>query len=95
MLLEETGFASGESHQHASATWQDTLSEIWRHLDQQKGRLTTITANARVRETLNSIIAVEGGPARDVLVAGSLYLVGSALSTVDWMEQDAFGTLRM
>jgi folylpolyglutamate synthase len=53
MLWEETGFASAESYQHASATWQDTLSEIWRHLDQQKGRLTTITANATVRETLN------------------------------------------
>jgi folylpolyglutamate synthase len=96
-LLEEAGFESGGnlSRQKESATWQDTLSEIWRHLDTLNGRFTTITANASVRETLNSIIAVDGGPAKDVLVAGSLYLVGSALSTVDWVENDAVGSLRM
>lgn len=96
-LLEEAGLESDGSmtHQKASATWQDTLSEIWLHLDKLKGRNTSITANASVRETLHHMLGVDGGPAKDVLVAGSLYLVGSALSTVDWVEHEAVGTLRM
>jgi len=92
-LLEEAGFVVTDGRQDKTPTWQETLAEIWDYLDAKKGRSTAVTANLKVKKTLDRILAVEECSTMDVLVAGSLYLVGSALSAVDWTEQEAVGRL--
>lgn len=93
-LLEESGFEISDIHQDETpGTWQETLSEIWRYLDSSKGWNSAVTANCKVKEILDQMVAMDGGPEMDVLIVGSLYLVGSALSAVSWMEQEAVGGL--
>jgi folylpolyglutamate synthase len=93
-LLEEAGLEIDGIHEDETpGTWQDTLSEIWRYLDESRGCTSTVTANYKVKEILDQIVAMDEVPETDVLVAGSLYLVGSALSAVSWREQEAVGRL--
>jgi hypothetical protein len=91
-LLEQAGFVVTESEKDETPTWQDTLAEIWTHIDGLEGNSTAITCNIKVKEALTKILA-EKDSAMEVLVAGSLYLVGSALDAVAWKEVDATGTL--
>jgi folylpolyglutamate synthase len=91
-LLEQAGFVVTESDEDETPTWQETLAEIWTHLDGLEGNRTAITCNSKVKEALAQILT-EKDVAMEVLVAGSLYLVGSALDAIEWKEVDAAGTL--
>ena len=93
-LLQQSGFEPDERNEIASATWQGTLSMIWRYFDKKSNRSTSITSDQKVRDTLNLILSDQLGPT-DVMVAGSLYLVGSVLSAVKWKEPDAGGKLSL
>lgn len=83
---------------HPEATWQETLSNIWCALEEElvpkknkaltSGSMTLSAALDQIQQSLNQ----EAVP-KEVLVAGSLYLVGSALSALSWKEVDAEGSL--
>lgn len=78
-------------------TWQETLSEIWSVWND--GVLTS-TAGLSVKEALDQIHWDDGAvTAQDntvhVLVAGSLYIVGSVLDAVQWKEESADGSVTL
>jgi folylpolyglutamate synthase len=97
VLLAQEGLTVGEDDQAATAneyvapTWQETLSEIWTYLDRKENRETLIEVNLNVKQAMEQIRSHYSRI--DVLVSGSLYLVGSALSTLGWHESDASGRL--
>ena len=74
-------------------SWQDTLAKIWIHL--QKESRFTVIANVTVGKALEMMgtQSCPEGSSFEILVTGSLYLVGSALSSVDWKETEADGCL--
>lgn len=90
-LLESEGFVVDSKDDEKIPTWQETLAEIWRFLDSDAMTTRAITVNIKVKEALDQILAAKQDA--DVLVAGSLYLVGSALSAINWNEPDAEGQL--
>lgn len=65
---------------------------MWASLDPVKGTSAIITPNLTVKEALADIMSVKDSNV-EVLVAGSLYLVGSALEAIEWKEADAVGGL--
>ncbi|GAX25715.1 folylpolyglutamate synthase [Fistulifera solaris] len=81
------------------ATWQETLCNIWCVLERElllnsnkavaSGTMSLSASLDRIRQSLNE----DEGASGEVLIAGSLYLVGSALSALSWKETDAEGTL--
>jgi folylpolyglutamate synthase len=89
-----TNFAN-ESEGEAQ-TWQQTLADVWRHLEASttlEGSNTKVTANLYVRDALDQIRKFRGSKCIEILVTGSLYIVGSALEAVNWKEDVASGEL--
>ena len=77
-------------------TWQDTLADVWRHLEASTGLEvpdTEVTANLNIRDALNKIRGFRNYERIEVLVTGSLYIVGSALEAANWREDAAPGKL--
>jgi hypothetical protein len=79
-------------------TWQDTLADVWRHLEkqvfiEQDFAHASITANLNVRHAVDRIRKCTGYDRIEVLATGSLYIVGSTLDAVSWTEEVAFGSL--
>jgi folylpolyglutamate synthase len=80
-----------------SSTWQDTLACLWKHLEHDRGSssVCTVVANVTVVEALSSLQeTLNTDTALHILVSGSLYLVGAALSAVDWKEAEDNGVLK-
>jgi len=91
-LLRQEGYkVEGDDDLAMTPTWQETLAEVWTFLDATK--TTKITSNVTLRQAVDEIVELKGIHV-DVLVAGSLYLVGSALNAVNWKEPDAIGGLQ-
>jgi folylpolyglutamate synthase len=77
-------------------TWQDTLADVWRHLEASTGLEvpnTKVTANLNIHDALGQIRRFRDHERIEILVTGSLYIVGSALEAVNWMEDAAPGKL--
>jgi folylpolyglutamate synthase len=80
-------------------TWQDTLAEIYRHLEREAGLQpkATITSNIDVAELLTQLqdhYKTTTATRVEVFVTGSLYLVGSVLTAAQWSEPEALGSLQ-
>jgi folylpolyglutamate synthase len=77
-------------------TWQQTLADIWRHLEAStmlEGSNTKVTVNLNVRDALDQVREFQCFKRIEILVTGSLYIVGSALKAVEWREDVASGDL--
>lgn len=89
----------------ADATWQETCASIWRHLtyskvsaasDQISPRsIDKLRYNLTVGEVLNELVKYDNiqndssNTTKNVLVVGSLYLVGSFLNAMEWKEDSS------
>lgn len=101
-LLQCAGFNidSNEVNCKEQPSWQDTLHGCWRFLSQNgKSLLSSSSAAVRptVRDVLNDLVKLDkrkSGQACEVFVTGSLYLVGSILSAVEWSEPSSESVLR-
>ena len=85
--MEDNGIAVVEEYlPETPETWQQTLASIWKHLG---------TNEAPVDSDLSAsdAVATLGTAEAEVFVTGSLYLVGSVLTVIDWKEEDAHGKL--
>jgi folylpolyglutamate synthase len=93
----DTQLLNGSSAVDGIVSWQDTLAGIWRHLERDSGKFATeIGANMNAKDALDRSIKMGETFARiEMFVTGSLYLVGSMLSALDWKEPDAEGELRI
>mmetsp|Transcript_19438 Transcript_19438/g.36754 ORF Transcript_19438/g.36754 Transcript_19438/m.36754 type:complete len:551 (-) Transcript_19438:42-1694(-) len=69
-------------------TWQQTLMAIWKHVD-------TKNVPAACDVSASEAIASISNDPFEIFVTGSLYLVGSVLSVIDWSEQEAEGRLNL
>jgi folylpolyglutamate synthase len=81
-----------------SPTWQDTLLEIWKHLENEANAKTAdMASNLTVQDALDRTLALgeamSGATRIEMFVTGSLYLVGSMLKAINWSEPEAKGTL--
>jgi folylpolyglutamate synthase len=81
-----------------SPTWQDTLLEIWKHLENETNAKTDdMASNLTVQDALDRTLALgeamSGATRIEMFVTGSLYLVGSMLKAINWSEPEAKGTL--
>ena len=78
-------------------TWQDTLAEIYSFLEREAQlEPADVAANlnaAQALERLQDYSASAGKTSTQVFVTGSLYLVGSILTAVQWSEPEASGCL--
>lgn len=85
-------------------TWQMTLEAIWKHLEVEfviHSKAATMV-NLTVGNALNLIKEDHSGDNSpgdnkkvEVFIAGSLYIVGSALSAIGWMEREAGGIVTL
>ena len=66
----------------AKSSWQETLASIWNHLD-PTGKAVSVNMSAS-DVIVDLSTKVEGEV--EVLVTGSLYLVGSFLRSIEWSE---------
>lgn len=69
------------------ATWQQSLAAVWKHIAPG----TEVHVNVSARSALEIISALH--TPCEVYVTGSLYLVGSFLTALDWAEESATGAL--
>jgi folylpolyglutamate synthase len=79
-------------------TWQETLGVVWKHLEEEKepsnnnscgnqeSRGQVLKCNMTASQVL---VDLSGHASLEVLVTGSLYLVGSFLTAIDWEEQSS------
>jgi len=91
--------------EETAATWQTTLAGVWRHLEAEAVASSSnnkhqavddLASNLSVSDALDRGIrlGVERQAKKlEVFVTGSLYLVGSALTAVQWEEPEAQGQL--
>ena len=84
-------------NQQENPTWQDTLCAIWKHLQLERSSSSSsiVDANLNVKTALGRIQDEEYMGRREILVTGSLYLVGSALTAANWSELKADGRLKL
>jgi folylpolyglutamate synthase/dihydropteroate synthase len=80
-------------------TWQDTLAEIYRHLEHEAGLQpkATIASNLDVAELfiqLQDHYKTTSPTRVEVFVTGSLYIVGAVLAAAQWSEPEAIGSLQ-
>ena len=67
-------------------TWQQTLMSIWKHIDTNH---LQVACDLSVSEAIKFVM----NEPSEIFVTGSLYLVGSVLTAIDWSEQEAEGRL--
>jgi folylpolyglutamate synthase len=70
-------------------TWQETLGSIWKHLKYDEATSADVQCNWSARQILDDLHA--NHQACQVLVTGSLYLVGSFLTALEWKEESSPG----
>jgi folylpolyglutamate synthase len=98
-LLAKAGIAAlPEKENSEEKSWLETLSIIWRNLDNSSDCLheTVCIENAKIAlERAVAISAnVKGVQRAEIFVTGSLYLVGSVLKAIEWKEDNAEGKLQ-
>lgn len=88
-LLEEQGLPVKTNllEQNEKPTWQETLASVWDHLTDDKEKSTRPSCNLNARMVLEDL-SKNHRPAK-VLVTGSLYLVGSFLTALEWNEESS------
>lgn len=69
-------------------TWQQTLMAIWKHMDK-----TNVPAACDL--SASEAVASMGNDGCEIFVTGSLYLVGSVLTVIEWSEKEANGRLEL
>jgi folylpolyglutamate synthase len=74
------------SSKHTS-TWQETLGSVWNHLTAER-KHATVKCNLTATEVLADLSSRMIQPT-EVLVTGSLYLVGSFLIAIKWSEESS------
>ena len=81
-----------------NVSWQDTLGMLWDHIMEKKssnddgndGKSVVIKCNLTASQALDDILKNDGGDYHvEVLVTGSLYLVGSFLTALGWKEESS------
>jgi folylpolyglutamate synthase len=93
-LLEQAGIAPiqsdelGSSSDTTTTTWQETLAILWKHLPNNKAH-GQVTFNVTAQQAMDDILANEETENAEVLVTGSLYLVGSVLTAIGWSEESS------
>eukprot|EP00980_Cylindrotheca_fusiformis_P007553 scaffold1567_cov102-Cylindrotheca_fusiformis.AAC.4 len=89
-LLREHGMGIQEDllEGNDTPTWQETLASIWKHL---KHKEVSTTANLKCNWSARQIVddLQSNHDPCQVLVTGSLYLVGSFLTALDWKEESS------
>ena len=100
-LLTEAGITvqSELQEQQQKPSWPSTLASLWKHLERQPQEKPITAAmdmasNVTVMEALERCTrmgAQQQASRIEVLVTGSLYLVGSALDAIQWEEESAPG----
>jgi folylpolyglutamate synthase len=101
-LLQDAGksveeLQDTESSESPSTSWQKTLAVVWKQLEKEAdhhsvevaSNLTAADALMRIKRSTNLATRNE------VFVTGSLYLVGSMLTAIQWEELEAEGELRL
>lgn len=69
-------------------TWQETLAALWKHLTADgESSTTSINCNSNAKMILEDLH--ENHKPSKVLVTGSLYLVGSFLTALEWTEESS------
>eukprot|EP00978_Attheya_sp_CCMP212_P008638 scaffold20299_cov53-Attheya_sp.AAC.4 len=104
-LLQQAGFGVDEK-EPANAyltttyanTWQETMACIWKYLEANgetsRRHEAHVVVNLSVKDALEQIKGSAGQDETiEVCVTGSLYMVGSALAAVEWVENSAQGHL--
>jgi folylpolyglutamate synthase len=104
-LLQQAGFGIDEK-EPANAyltttcvnTWQETMACIWKYLEvngeTSRRHEAHVFVNLSVKDALEQIKGSAGQDETiEVCVTGSLYMVGSALAAVEWVENSAQGHL--
>ena len=83
------------SAQSNKATWQESLASVWNHMNpntNDKDSTCIVRCNitaATVLTELSTSMSAKGDGPLEVLVTGSLYLVGSFLTAIDWNEESS------
>lgn len=87
--MEDNGIEVVEEYLPPSTdeTWQQTLMSIWKHLQTRNDIPVSCDVSAA------DALATLGTEPAEVFVTGSLYLVGSVLSVIEWCEAEAEGNL--
>lgn len=89
-MLKDAGIGfRPELAEDDSGTWQSTLATVWKHLDDQ----ATVVAGVTAGEAIAQAKAAARTSHVHILVTGSLYLVGAALTAIGWTEEEADGGL--
>lgn len=81
-------------------TWQMTLESIWKHLEVEAKMASPAEsiANLTVGKALNLVKTIsndESSSQVEVFAVGSLYIVGSALNAIGWVEREAEGIVKI
>jgi folylpolyglutamate synthase len=83
---------SDENGTTTTPTWQETLASVWNHLTttQDDNKDCKIQCNVTATQVLDDLSSFSmKDEATDVLVTGSLYLVGSFLTAIEWSEESS------
>jgi folylpolyglutamate synthase len=76
-------------------TWQESLGVIWKHLESSASSTSSNSSHQDLEQvecnmTASEVLAdMADNAALEVLVTGSLYLVGSFLTAIDWNEESS------
>jgi len=91
LLLEEQGIPIQPDllvvEENEKPTWQETLASVWKHLTAGQESASTVSCNSNARMVLDDLH--ENHKPSTVLVTGSLYLVGSFLTALEWTEESS------
>lgn len=90
-LLEPHGITIAQEEKQEARTWQDTLAEVWKHLEIDSPASATTDMN--VGDAVRQLQSLTGYERIEALVTGSLYIVGSVLDAVEWREDPALGSI--
>jgi folylpolyglutamate synthase len=99
-LLQQAGIAPlpadvmmGSSNTATTTpTWQETLAILWKHLpnnNNNKSHNGEVTFNVTAQQAMDDILSKSEMENPEVLVTGSLYLVGSVLTAIGWSEESS------
>jgi folylpolyglutamate synthase len=83
---------------NATPTWQETLASVWKHLLTKEYSDCKVQCNVTAKQVMEDLAAsstTTSDNTAEVLVTGSLYLVGSFLTAMEWNEESSpdFGDL--
>jgi folylpolyglutamate synthase len=99
-ILQDAGISTtpAEDAQQIDRSWQETLAKVWSVLEKISECPTTngqVYTHSNMSDCLNSLQTTVYAKSShvEVLVTGSLLLVGSVLEEIGWSETPAYGQL--